>query len=131
MNDDVLSRVIGYLPRKTLVSLATVGKLSAMDAILGKWEHLLCKCNTIPLRKHCIIYKILMENNGQRLALKLADYTTLSKKRKLALHIYKSMPRNEDLLSIMMHPEFACDAIIEIAAERARRCCVSENALSA
>lgn len=127
MNDDVLSKVIGYLPKKTLVSLAFIGKVTVMDVILIKWEHLLFRCNTMPLRKYYVIYKTLVDNKNQKLALQLVGYTTMSKKRRLALYIYKNMPYNEDLLNIIAHAELKCDIIMDNAAERARRCCLPEK----
>lgn len=129
MNDDVLSKVIGYLPKRTLVSLAFMGKVTVMDVILIKWEYLLFRCNTMPLRKYCAIYKTLVDNKSQKLALQLVSYTAMSKKRRLALHIYKNMPYNEDLLNIIAHAELKCDAIIDNAAERARRCLAEETSL--
>eukprot|EP00866_Antonospora_locustae_P002332 jgi/Antlo1/2332/1794 len=127
MNDDVLSKVIGYLPRKTLVRLASIGKVTVMDVVLIKWEYLLFRCNTMPLRKYYVIYKTLVENKSQELALQLVNYTIMSKKRRLALYIYKNMPYNEDLHNIIAHAELKCDIIMYNAAERAQRCCLPKK----
>lgn len=128
MSNDVLSKVIGYLPKRTLVALAFAGRVSVMDVVLSKWEYLLRRCNTMPLRKYYVVYKILVENKRQGLALQLVSYTATYKKRRLALYIYKNMPHNEELLNIIAHAELKSDAIIDTAAERARRCCLADSA---
>lgn len=128
MNNDILSKVIEYLPKKTLVSLVFMGKVTVMDVILIKWEYLLFRCNTMPLRKYYVVYKTLVENKSQELALQLVSYTTISKKRRLALYIYKNMPYNEDLHNIIAHAELKCDVIMDNAVERARRCYLTEKA---
>ncbi|KAL0266151.1 UNVERIFIED_CONTAM: hypothetical protein PYX00_011867 [Menopon gallinae] len=98
--------------------------------IYAGWEYLLCRCNTMPLRRYYVAYKILVENKREDLAVQLVSRTAISKKRRLALYIYKNMPHNEELLDIIAHAELKCDTIIDTAAERARRCCLAGNASS-
>jgi hypothetical protein len=106
MSDDVLLRIINYLPKKVVALLVVSRRVSPMDVLMGRWERWLLRCNTMSVEKHFVIYKALLRKGRQDLIFQLSNYTLTQKKKRLAMLVFRNIRENADMMDIVTDERF-------------------------